>query len=144
MRARRSVVWPAKTPRVRRPPGAAPVVDARAARYLRVVAAICADRGWPAPVAEYRFNAARRWRFDLCWPAQWVAVEVEGGLFTGGRHVRGAALKREYEKLNDAQIRGWIVVLVTPDDITNGTMSDLLAAYFARWYPVAFPAKGGS
>jgi hypothetical protein len=140
MTARRAVVvWPAKTPRVRQRAGEPPAVDARAARYLRVVAALCADRGWPVPVAEYRFNAERRWRFDLCWPDHWIAVEVEGGLFSGGRHVRGASLRREYAKLNDAQIRGWIVLMILPEQITNGTLSDLLAAYFARWYPVAFP-----
>jgi hypothetical protein len=129
-----------KVPRGPRLPGRTPHPDARAARYLRLVTAICLDQNWPAPLAEHRFNAERRWRFDLAWPGQWVAVEVQGGLFTQGRHTRGAALCREMEKLNDAQIRGWIVLLIQPKDITNGTLTGLLAAYFARWYPVAFPA----
>ena len=135
----RAVTWEApKAKRGPRLPGQIPAPDAaRAARYLRLVTALCVDRSWPAPVAEHRFNLDRRWRFDLAWPHQWVAVEIQGGLFVSGRHTQGAALRREFEKLNDAQIRGWIVLLITPDQITSGYLSDRLAAYFARWYPLA-------
>ena len=35
-------------------------------------------------------------------------------------------------KLNDGQIRGWIILLITPDQVKNGTLTALLAAYFAR------------
>ena len=33
---------------------------------------------------EYRFHPARRWRFDVAWPAQRIAVEVDGGQWIPG------------------------------------------------------------
>lgn len=43
-----------------------------------------------------------------------VGIEIQGALFTGGRHVRGAALLKEYEKLNALSAAGWRVGLFTP------------------------------
>jgi hypothetical protein len=74
----------------------------------------------PEPVAELRFAPPRKWRFDYAWPEQKLALEVQGGLFSNGRHVRGAALLREYEKLNAAAVRGWRVMFTTPQDMANG------------------------
>jgi hypothetical protein len=74
----------------------------------------------PEPVAEYRFAPPRRWRFDWAFLEQKLALEVQGGLFSNGRHVRGAALLREYEKLNAAAARGWRVMFTTPQDMANG------------------------
>ena len=72
------------------------------------------------PQREYRFAPPRRWRFDFAWPDQKVAVEVEGGTFTGGRHTRGAAFEKDCEKYNEATIGGWQVLRVTPDQVTSG------------------------
>ena len=140
------MTWAAPpTRRGPRLPGQIPAPDAvRAAKYLRLVTALCVDQGWPAPTAEHRFNLDRRWRFDLAWPNHWVAVEIQGGLFASGRHTQGAALRREFEKLNDAQVRGWIVLLILPEQITSGYLTQLLAAYFARWYPTAVAAPGAT
>jgi hypothetical protein len=107
-----------------------PQVDWPQRGYLAVVGAICRDQQWPEPVAEYRFAPPRRWRFDLCWRDHGLAVEVQGALFSGGRHVRGAALVREFEKLNVAAVRGWTVLLVLPVQLTDGTLSRLLTDYF--------------
>ncbi len=76
--------------------------------------------GFPAPVTEYRFAPPRRWRFDLAWPALKVAVECEGGGWTGGRHTRGAGFEADLEKYAQAQILGWSVVRVSQRMITSG------------------------
>ena len=34
---------------------------------------------------EHRFDLTRKWRFDFAWPLHMVAVEIEGGLYKGGR-----------------------------------------------------------
>lgn len=62
----------------------------------------------PAPWAEYRFTTARRYRFDYAWPAERVAVEVDGGQWQpyGGRHARDA----DREKHNLATAEGWRVL----------------------------------
>lgn len=89
--------------------------------------ALCRALRLPEPVAEYRFAPPRRWRFDFCWPAHHLALEVQGGLFTQGRHVRGAALMKEHEKLNQAAILGYRVLFVTPAQVANGTAAHLVA-----------------
>lgn len=91
----------------------------------------CRAAGLPAPRFEYRFDDTRKWRFDICFPESRVAVEVQGGLFSGGRHVRGAALLREYEKLNAAAIAGWCVLLVTPTQVEDGECLELVRAALA-------------
>jgi hypothetical protein len=100
--------------------------------YLAIVAALCRSEGWPEPVGEYRFAPPRKWRFDLAWPARMVAIEVQGGLFVHGRHVRGNALAREYEKLNMANILGWCVLLILPAQIQDGTLQRIFAQLWIK------------
>lgn len=78
------------------------------------------ERGLPAPVREHRFHPVRRWRFDFAWPDRMLAAEIEGGVFTRGRHVRGAGFTRDAEKYNNATLLGWQVIRVTPAQISGG------------------------
>lgn len=77
--------------------------------------------GLPKPLREYRFHARRRWRFDFAWPEHAVAAEVEGGVFSGGRHTRGAGFTRDAEKYNAAAEDGWRVFRFTSRHIKDGT-----------------------
>lgn len=77
-------------------------------------ARVCVAAGLPEPEAEYRFAPPRRWRFDYCWPQHGLALEVQGAIFTHGRHTRGAALLKEHEKLNTAAAMGFRILYVTP------------------------------
>ena len=70
-----------------------------------------------APVAEHRFDDKRKWRFDFAFPESKIALEVQGGLFSGGRHSRGPALLKEHEKLNAAACAGWRVLYVIPQNL---------------------------
>jgi len=77
---------------------------------------ILTARLWlPDPVTEYRFDATRDWRFDFAWPDQLVAVELDGGTWTQGRHTRGTGYRDGCEKGNAAQAAGWIVLHFTTD-----------------------------
>lgn len=76
--------------------------------------------GLPKPTREARFHPTRRWRWDLCWPEQKVAVEIQGGVWQSGRHTRGKGYTSDCEKLNEAQLLGWVVVWVTYDQIDSG------------------------
>lgn len=73
-----------------------------------------------APVREHRFHPTRKWRFDFAFPDQKLAVEVEGGIFTGGRHTRGAGYRKDMEKYNAAAILGWRVLRFDGDIIKSG------------------------
>ena len=102
-------------------PPAVPV--SRFERLLRSV-------GLPAPVREHRFHPVRRWRFDYAWIDHKVALEVEGGVWTGGRHTRGAGFVADIEKYNAATVAGWRVVRVVPGKLcasaTVGMLESLL------------------
>ena len=66
-------------------------------------------------VREYRFHTTRTWRFDYAVPASRVALEVEGGVWTGGRHTSPQGFLADIEKYNAAALLGWTVVRTTPD-----------------------------
>lgn len=91
---------------------------------LTLVPLICLTDHLPAPVAEFKFHPTRKWRFDWCWPDQKVALEVNGGVWTRGRHVRGQGYLNDLEKLNEAQLIGWMVLQITPQ--TAHLAADLL------------------
>ena len=82
-------------------------------------AVLCAA-GLPAPIREHRFAPPRRWRFDYAWPAHRLALEVEGGTWKRGRHVRGRGYESDCEKYSEAALRGWRVLRVTPAMLRDG------------------------
>ena len=80
----------------------------------------------PEPTLEHRFDSARRWRLDFAFIAQKVALEVEGGIFTGGRHTRGKGFLGDMEKYNAATLQGWRVLRVTPSTLCTSATFDML------------------
>ena len=74
----------------------------------------------PTPKLEHRFHPVRRWRFDFCWPHQHLALEVEGGTWTGGRHTTGSGFASDCIKYNVALIMGWKVLRVTGSQVKSG------------------------
>ena len=86
-----------------------------------VFAAQIARAKLPAPQRELKFHSVRKWRFDFAWPDYMIAVEVEGGTFSGGRHTRGTGFRKDCEKYNAASLDGWTVYRVTSGMITDGT-----------------------
>jgi len=80
------------------------------------------SQGLPPPVAEYQFHPTRRWRFDFAWLSEKIALEVEGAIWTGGRHTSAAGFHKDMEKYNAASVLGWRVLRVTPNWVaTVGT-----------------------
>lgn len=92
----------------------------------------------PEPKLEYRFYPLRKWRFDFAWPvvrepqgitgenSGALAIEIQGGMFTQGRHTRGGALRKEWEKLNMAAILGWRILYFQPDDIYKKATMEMI------------------
>lgn len=77
-------------------------------------------------VKEYKFHPVRKWRFDYAIPSALVALEVEGGVWTGGRHINPKGFLGDMEKYNTATLMGWSVYRTTPDDLYTGKTLDLL------------------
>lgn len=81
--------------------------------------ALCDRVGIPEPRMEYRFARPRMWRMDFAWVDAKLALEVEGGVWTGGRHTRGSGFLRDIEKYNRAAAMGWRLLRVTPDKLSD-------------------------
>ena len=77
--------------------------------------------GAPAPTREYVFHQVRKWRFDIAWPDLMIAVEIDGGVWTQGRHTRGAGYIADCEKFAEAAVLGWVVVRFPTDWVDDGT-----------------------
>jgi hypothetical protein len=93
----------------------------------------------PSSEAEYRFAAAhvglgpglrgrlaamglRDWRFDRAWIERKVYVELQGGVYTAGRHTRGAGYTSDLEKANAATLLGWRGLFFTSQMLKSDPM----------------------
>jgi len=79
--------------------------------------AYCKSANLPEPVEEYEFHDSRKWRFDFAWPVYKIALEVEGGVWSNGRHVRGRGFMGDVDKYNAATLMGWRVLRCTPQTL---------------------------
>ncbi len=75
---------------------------------------LCAKRLGVECIREYRFYVARKWRFDYALPKYKIALEVEGGVWTQGRHTRPKGFLGDIDKYNTATLCGWRVFRTTP------------------------------
>ena len=79
----------------------------------------------PEPVTEHAFHPTRKWRFDACYVAERIGIEVEGG--TGwkregtSRHLTPSGFAGDVEKYNAAALLGWAVLRFTPAMLRDGT-----------------------
>jgi very-short-patch-repair endonuclease len=78
---------------------------------------------------EVRFDSNRRWRFDFANAQARVAVEIEGGAWSGGRHTRGGGFIEDCAKYNAAALQGWTVFRLTPDMARDRTRLETIADF---------------
>lgn len=86
--------------------------------------------GGPALETEFRFHPPRRWRADFAHEAARVLIEIEGGVWSGGRHTRGAGFENDAAKYNQAALDGWAVFRLTPgmiDRDPEGVLRPIMA-----------------
>ena len=81
--------------------------------YSKIYEQLLGGEWW----AEWPFHPTRKWRFDYACPKLKIAIEVDGGIFTGGRHSGGVGQLRDFEKGNAACAMGWYVFHTTPEDM---------------------------
>lgn len=73
------------------------------------------------PVAELQFAKPRRWRIDVAFPLHLLAVEIDGGVWSRGRHSRGAGMLADMEKTAALAARGWRLIRCSPQHVADGT-----------------------
>lgn len=81
--------------------------------YTKIYEKLFGGEWW----AEWAFHPTRKWRFDYAYPELKIAIEVDGGIFTGGRHSGGVGQLKDMEKMNAAASAQWLVFHTTPDDM---------------------------
>jgi very-short-patch-repair endonuclease len=81
---------------------------------------------------EYVFAAPRKWRADFAHVAARLLVEVEGGVWTQGRHSRGAGFVKDCEKYNAAAMEGWTLLRFTTDMVKTGAAAKLIEEFVTR------------
>lgn len=86
--------------------------------------------GFPDPATELVFHPKRKWRLDFAWPTRMIAVEIHGGIHSGGRHTRGKGFIEDRAKMNEAALLGWTVIEVTPEHVKSGQLRAWLLTAF--------------
>ena len=77
-------------------------------------------------VKEYPFHDKRKWRFDYAVPEWKIALEVEGGVHTGGRHIRPKGFLGDMEKYNAGAVLGWRVLRCVPDELISSNTIEMI------------------
>ena len=75
---------------------------------------------------EHKFSAQRRWKFDFAVPKAKLACEIEGAIWTNGRHTRGAGFIADCDKYNFAVSQGWAVLRFPTQQVLDGTAHKVL------------------
>lgn len=73
-----------------------------------------------------QFHPTRLWRFDFAWSFYKVALEVEGGAFSGEGHRSVGKFLGDIEKYNEAVLAGWRLLRCTTKDLETGDVFELL------------------
>lgn len=79
-----------------------------------------------APLFErqFRIHPKRKFLADFYFPVSRLVVEVDGGVFTHGRHSRGAGITRDCEKTAYIAAMPARLLRVTPAHVKNGQAID--------------------
>jgi hypothetical protein len=81
---------------------------------------LCQKAGLPIPEPEYRFHPTRKYRFDWAFVKEKIALEIEGGIWTGGRHTSGSGFSRDLTKYRFAVKGGWKLLRYSPKEFSSG------------------------
>lgn len=103
----------------------------------------------PPPEREYRFAAhvvglgpgvksrlrqagMKAWRIDFAWPDRLLAVEVEGGGWTGGRHTRGKGFEEDMQKYHRLMGLGWTLYRCDSRLVNSGDAVQMVETLLGR------------
>lgn len=82
--------------------------------------------------SEHRFHPVRRWRFDYAHLPTKTAIELEGGVYSRGRHSRGKGFIRDCEKYLNATAMGWTVCRLATGMVTAENLKMIAEAIEMR------------
>jgi very-short-patch-repair endonuclease len=65
---------------------------------------------------------------DYAWPEYKVALEIEGGVWTGGRHSNPSGFVGDMEKYNALACAGWRLIRIEPKGLLKASTVELIRA----------------
>jgi very-short-patch-repair endonuclease len=74
---------------------------------------------------EYRPWTDTKHRIDFAQVGTKVAIEIEGGIWTQGRHTRGEGFEADCLKYNRLTMEGWAVIRLTSSMLDCKTVSQV-------------------
>ena len=88
---------------------------------------------------EQRLVPGRRFRVDFCFPSRRLAVEIEGGVWSQGRHTRGHGFADDTRKYNALSKLGWTVLRYVPEDVRSGAALAEVMGFLLKGIGPGFP-----
>ena len=70
---------------------------------------------------EFKFHPSRKWRADFHLKGKKILVEVEGGIWSNGRHTRGKGYLGDLDKYNAATMMGYQVIRFSTEQVKSGS-----------------------
>lgn len=74
---------------------------------------------------EHVFHGERKWRFDVAFPSQRLAIEFDG---MGFGHQSTKGIRLNHEKQNEAVAMGWRVMRIDSHSMSMKRMPDFIDA----------------
>jgi hypothetical protein len=83
---------------------------------------------WEGPelTKEYRFHPHRRWRLDYYHAPTRTGIELHGGVWSEGRHVRGNGFLGDLDKMNAAQMQGLVVLQLGTGQVDHQHVTEII------------------
>lgn len=75
--------------------------------------------------AEFRPWPETKHRIDFAESSTKVAIEIEGGIWSNGRHTRGEGFEADCAKYNRLTMEGWAVIRLTSSMLDCKTVSQV-------------------
>jgi hypothetical protein len=75
---------------------------------------------------------SKRYRLDFAHPDSRTGVEIQGGVYSRGRHVTGSGYERDCRKYNLAYTSGWTIFLLTAQMAKDSFWHELIASHISE------------
>lgn len=100
--------------------------------YLKAIKQILERELGVEVFLEHQFHPKRKWRFDMAIPSLMLAIEIEGAVYSNGRHTRGSGFLKDIEKYNQAALLGWTLLRFTHVKHTNHEIIEFVKKILAQ------------
>ena len=82
---------------------------------------------------EFKFCQDRKWRADFHLVDKMILIEVEGGIWSNGRHTRGKGYLGDMEKYNAATVMGYQVLRFSTEQVKSGLAIQQIEKMVGDW-----------